>query len=234
VNDVEAGVARLVERYRLATDAGGQLVALAQAVVADTRAPTAVREPHHVVRDHLADSLVALEVEHLRAARTIADIGSGAGFPGLPLAVALPDAWVSLVESNARKCDFIARAAARSRASNVSVVNARVEAWDEGLVSFDAVTARALAPLAVVAEYAAPLLRDGGVVVAWRGARDRAAESEAARAADLLGLETLEPRPVQPYPEAANRHLHLMVKVAETPSAFPRRPGVAAKRPLGR
>jgi 16S rRNA (guanine527-N7)-methyltransferase len=86
----------------------------------------------------------------------------------------------------------------------------------------------------VVAEYAAPLLRVGGRLVAWRGRRDPADEAAGARAALQLGLEAREPVAVRPYPAAEHRHLHVMVKTGETPAKFPRRPGVARKRPLGR
>ena len=97
----------------------------------------------------------------------------------------------------------------------------------------DLVTARALAPLEVVVEYAAPLLRIGGTLVVWRGQRDPEREAAAAKAAEIVGIEVGEVLAVQPYPAARNRHLHLMSKVMETPARFPRRPGIAMKRPLG-
>jgi 16S rRNA (guanine527-N7)-methyltransferase len=233
-NAAEAGLARLVDRYGLDTDASNQLSALLRVVVDDRYSPTAVREPERVVDDHLADSLVALEVEAVREARNIADLGSGAGFPGLPLAIALPASTVVVAESNARKCTFLCRAVETTDLQNAIVVNTRVEAWPDGHDRFEVVTARALASLPVVAEYAAPLLRRGGMLVAWRGQREREAEQQAARAATELGLEVLEPVGVRPYPAATSRHLHLMVKVDATPARFPRRPGVALKRPLGR
>jgi 16S rRNA (guanine527-N7)-methyltransferase len=138
-----------------------------------------------------------------------------------------------LVESVRRRCEFIARAVAECGIRNATVVNARAEAWPQGLGRFDVVTARALAPLAVVAEYAAPLLRVGGVAVLWRGRRDPDDEAAAAVACRELGLEPGEVRRVEPYKGAEHRHLHLLSKVMETPERFPRRPGVAAKRPLG-
>jgi 16S rRNA (guanine527-N7)-methyltransferase len=176
---------------------------------------------------------VALELEAVRGARAIADLGAGAGLPGLPLAIALPGAEVCLVESNRRKCEFIAHAASACSVSNADVVNRRAEAWPEGISRFDLVTARALAPLPVVAEYAAPLLRVGGKLVAWRGQRDAADEAAGRAAARELGLEMGEIVRVEPYPGAVNRHLQPMIKVAETPGRFPRRPGMARKRPLG-
>ncbi len=112
-------------------------------------------------------------------------------------------------------------------------VNARAESWPEGLGACDLVTARALAPLAVVAEYAAPLLALRGSMVAWRGRREPEDEAAGDRAAAELGLELGAVVRVQPYPGALHRHLHVMRKVAPTPDRFPRRPGMARKRPLG-
>jgi 16S rRNA (guanine527-N7)-methyltransferase len=226
-------VAALVQRYTLPEPAQRQLLSLVELVAGDPLAPTTVRDPLAIVADHFADSLVALELPVVRAAGTIADIGSGAGFPGLPLAIALPASSVQLVESSGRKCAFIARAIGSCAIVNAAAVHARAEAWPAGLRAVDLVTARALAPLDVVAEYAAPLLRVGGTLVAWRGRRDRDDEAAARRAAAELGLQEGEPVPVRPYPSARHRHLQLMLKVRETPSRFPRRPGVARKRPLG-
>ncbi len=220
-------------RYELPYGASETLLTLVELVVSDPLAPTSVRDPRRALDDHLADSLVALELAEMRAASKIADLGTGAGLPGLPLAIALPGAEVALVETSSRKCKFIERAINACGVPNAYAVHARVESWKGGLRAFDLVTARALASLDVVAEYAGPLLRVGGTVVVWRGRRDQDAEAAAAAAAAKLGLELREPRPVKPYPAAAHRHLHLMLKVRETPKGFPRRPGMARKRPLG-
>ena len=126
-------------------------------------------------------------LREVRAARRIADLGAGAGIPGLPLAVALPDSEVWLIESNGRKCQFIERAGELMGLTNVRVVNARAEGWPEGRSRVELVTARALAPLDVVAEYAAPLLDLGGHVVAWRGKREPEVEARAIAAARNLG-----------------------------------------------
>ena len=230
---IRARVEELAERYGLAAHASGALLTLLELLVTDPLAPTAIRDPGAVADDHLADSLVALELEQVLAAASIADLGSGAGLPGLPLAIARPDAEVSLLEANARKCAFIERAVQACQIRNATVVNARAEAWSDGLGRFDVVTARALAAPAVVAEYAAPLLRRGGALVIWRGRRDPVAERAASVAARELGLQVTETRPVQPYSTVTRRGLDVMLKVRETPSRFPRRPGVARKRPLG-
>jgi len=223
----------LAERYGLASSAVSQLSALLDALAADLHAPTTIRQPDRAVATHLADSLVALELPAVRDARAIADLGAGAGFPGLPLAIALPSARVALVESVARKCAFIRTAAAAAGLTNVDVVPERAEAWAAGIGTRDLVTARALAPLAVLAEYAAPLLVQDGVLVAWKGRRDPQEERDAVAAAGELGLAVEEIRSVNPYPGAEHRHLHVLRKLAPTPDRFPRRPGMARKRPLG-
>ncbi len=223
----------LVRRHGLDEVAERRLRALAGWMATDPAAPTTVTEPEAVIRDHLADSLVALGLPAVAYARQIADLGAGAGFPGLALAIALPDAHVSLVESNGRKCAFMNRAAAAADVDNAAVVYARAEQWAAGRETCDLVTARALAPLSVVAEYAAPLLTEGGTLVVWRGGRDPEEEERAARASAILGLEPAPPLAVRPYPEAQRRHLHPFIKVAAIPARFPRRPGMALKRPLG-
>ena len=122
-------------------------------------APTAVHDPSEAIAVHLADALSGLEVDAIREARALADLGAGAGVPGLVLAAALPGCRVALVESIARKGAFIAETAAAMGVENVAVVTARAEAWVEGRSAMDVVTARALAALPVLCEYAAPLLR---------------------------------------------------------------------------
>jgi 16S rRNA (guanine527-N7)-methyltransferase len=230
---VNAAIDRLVGRYGLPAASAPALLALTEVLAGDEHAPTTVRDPISAVDVHLADSLVALELDEVRRACTVADIGSGAGFPGLPLAIALPQSSVALIESNARRAAFLERASAASGRSGVQVINSRVEEWADGLGTCDLVVVRALAPLSVVVEYAAPVLSVGGSLVAWRGRRDLEAERAATHAAADLGLESLEPRRVFPYSRAEHRYLHLMSKVRDTPARFPRRPGMALKRPLG-
>src|SRR5271170_5436926 len=95
-----------------------QLAAVLDALANDEHAPTAVHDPQLAADVHLADSLAALELSAVREARSIADLGSGAGFPGLPLAVALPHAHVSLIESQRRSSEFLARVCAAARVEN--------------------------------------------------------------------------------------------------------------------
>jgi 16S rRNA (guanine527-N7)-methyltransferase len=187
----------------------------------------------------VADSLSALELDDLAHARRIADLGSGAGFPGLALAAALPRARFDLIDSQSRKTAVIDRLLQAALLSNARSVTARVEDWARqpaplgGREAYDAVTARALAPLAVLAEYASPLLAQGGMLVAWKGARDEAEERALGEAAKRLAMEPVDVRPVQPFPAARHRHLHLLRKSGPTPDGLPRRAGLARKRHVG-
>src|SRR5947209_2485432 len=168
---VRARLGELVARHGAPGGADACLARLLELLAADPHAPTAVRDPARAVESHIADSLAGLELAAVRAARTLADVGSGAGFPGLPLACSLPHARIALVESAGRKASYLTRTARALGRDNVEVVARRAEQWREGRGSQDAVLARALAPLGVILEYAAPLLRDGGVAVAWGGPR---------------------------------------------------------------
>ncbi len=225
-------LAALATRFELPAAAVSALEALLELVASDAAAPTTIIDPATAVDSHVADALVALDLDEVRAARRVADIGSGAGFPGLVLAAALPDARVSLVESSSRKCAFLSRAVQEMGQGNVEVVPARAEEWSAGVGNCDLVTARAVAPLNVLAEYAAPLLSGGGALVAWKGRRDASEEADGDAAAEATGLSPAVVRRVHPWDGAEHLHLHLYLKVGSTPKRYPRRPGMASKRPL--
>jgi 16S rRNA (guanine527-N7)-methyltransferase len=205
------------------------------ALLRDPAAPVSPKSAKVAEAVHIGDSLSGLELEPVRSAGRIADVGAGAGLPGLVLAAALPGARVDLVESVERKCEFMRRAVAEMELENAAVVCARAEAWSagEGLEAYDAVTARAVGGLATLAELASPLLAEGGVLAAWKGRRDDAEEASLARALPRLALDTVEVRPVTPYPGSRDRHIHLLRKNGPTPEDLPRRDGLAAKRPFG-
>ena len=222
----------LGERWGLAGSQTEALARVLELLRADPLAPSGVRGAT-AVDVHVADSLSALALECVAGARAVADLGSGAGFPGLVLAVALADAQVSLVESAARKCEFLQRLCAAAGVGNARVVCTRAEEWMEGIGEHDLVVARALAPLAVVCEYAAPLLALEGSLVAWKGAVSAAEAAAAERGAALLGLRREQVVRSEPYAGSVAHHLHVYRKVTQTPPAYPRRAGMARKRPLG-
>jgi 16S rRNA (guanine527-N7)-methyltransferase len=196
---------------------------------------SSVTDPGTAWRVHVADSLTGLEIVELSKARRIADIGSGAGFPGLALAVALPDSWVDLIESVGRKCEFIQRAIDETGVPNATVVNARSEevAGTDRRDSYDAVTARAVGRLSTLAELASPLLRENGVLVAWKGKRNPDEEQQLERAAEQLAMRPEQILDVGDRAGSKHRHLHLLRKLGPTPDGLPRRPGMAKKRPRG-
>ncbi len=196
---------------------------------------SSVTEPERAWKVHVDDSLTGLEVPALREAGRVADIGSGAGFPGLVLAVALPRAEVDLIESVGRKCAFIERAAQAAGIGNVRVLNARSEevAAASGRESYDAVTARAVGRLSTLAELASPLLRENGVLVAWKGKRDPDEEAQLTRAAAQLAMHPQQILDVGDRAGSKHRHLHIIGKIGPTPPELPRRSGMAKKRPRG-
>jgi 16S rRNA (guanine527-N7)-methyltransferase len=228
-------VRELSSQWALPPPAEQQLVALLGLLADSTGAATAVRDPERAVDLHVADSLSGLEALASRSrAEAIVDIGSGAGFPGLPLAIALPQVRLDLLEATGRKCRFLEHAIERLALANAATVCGRAEEWAAGAGrdAYDAATARAVGRLPELVEYASPLLREGGLLVAWKGRRDPVEERAGAEAAALVGLRPGEVLTVEPFPGARSRHLHTYEKVAPTPPRFPRRPGMARKRPL--
>jgi 16S rRNA (guanine527-N7)-methyltransferase len=184
-------------------------------------------------RVHVEDSLSGLEF--VGAPHRLADVGAGAGFPGLVLAAALPDTQVDLIESVGRKAGFIERAIVAAGLDNARAVAARSEDWaaGEGGDAYDVVTARAVGRMATLAELASPLLREGGRLVAWKGKRDPEEEAELARAAGSSAMTPTEVHSLAGVAGFKHRHLHVVVKTGPTPPGLPRRAGIAKKRPFG-
>lgn len=204
-------------------------------LAAERASVSSVTGPARAWRVHIVDSLTGLEVAALAEAGRIADIGSGAGFPGLPLAVALPESRVDLVESVGRKCDFIQRAVDLAGIPNATVINARSEEIARGTLreAYDAVTARAVGRLSTLAELASPLLHGDGVLVAWKGKRDPDEERQLQRASGQLAMHPERILDVGRRAGSEHRHLHVLRKRGSTPEGLPRRPGMAKKRPRG-
>lgn len=231
---VEDRCAELSARFGLPEGSAERFERLLAILAAEPASVTSVKDPHEAVEIHVADSLAGLLVPAVVQAARIADIGAGAGLPGLVLAAALPGAEVTLVESVGTKAAFIEAAAVDLGLGNVTVEAVRAEEV-RGLGGYDVVTARALGSLPLVLEYAAPLLRPGGTVVAWKGARDEAETAAGSAAAVELGLSDPRWLAVEPglVRGAQSRHLVVCEKIGLTPERYPRRPGMARKRPLG-
>ena len=223
----------------LSAEAQTKLVAYADLLSRYERANViGTRDFEEILRRHILDSLSCLLFAALRKARKVGDIGSGGGLPGLPLAVVLPEAEITLFESTGKKAAFLRYAVEALGLVNVRVVNARIEesARDNdhrGMYEF--CTARALARISVVAEYSLPLLRRGGHVVAMKGRGDADEWAEGERALKTLGGRVSEEIQVHYLPdvEQGERRLVLLEKSEETPKVYPRRTGTPARNPLG-
>lgn len=215
--------------------AGRAALARVLELLAEERASVSSVVDERAWKVHVADSLTGLEVAELAAARRIADVGAGAGFPGLALAVALPGAQVDLIESVGRKCAFMQRAIGAAGIPNAAVLNTRSEDWanSDGGEAYEAVTARAVGRLSTLAELASPLLKPNGVLIAWKGKRDEEEEEQLARAAESLAMRPEQILDVGNRAGSQHRHLHVLRKVGATPVNLPRKAGIAKKRPKG-
>lgn len=205
------------------------------ALLAEERASVSSVVDKRAWRVHVVDSLTGLEVPEVGTAKRIADVGSGAGFPGLALAVVLPQAQIDLIESVGRKCEFMQRAIEAAGIANATVRNTRSEDWaaSEGRDAYDVVTARAVGRLSTLAELASPLLEPKGVLVAWKGKRDADEEQQLERASETLAMSAETILDVGNRAGSEHRHLHVIRKTGPTPENLPRRPGMAKKRPRG-
>jgi 16S rRNA (guanine527-N7)-methyltransferase len=191
-----------------------------------------------IVLEHLVDALSCFLIEDLRQASSVIDVGTGAGLPGLPLAITRPELRVTLLEAAEKKVRFLKHARAALGLRNLKVLHARVE--EVGRTSsyreaFDLATARAVAALPVVLEYCAPLVRSGGAILAMKGRPSHEELSMGVVASGELGLALREVREVKYSTRLPQKERRLVVfdKVRATPDRYPRRAGLAKKRPLG-
>jgi 16S rRNA (guanine527-N7)-methyltransferase len=193
------------------------------------------REEERLWERHLNDALGLAAIRRPKPGERWADLGSGAGLPGLPLAVAYRATSFTLIDSQRRRVDWVAATAAGLGLANVTVVHARLEDYGRGPArqSFDVATARALGPLPVVAELGLPLLKVGGRLLIPRGRPDSDELEQAAIACAQLGgrIDGVIPNPTSPIDRVG--FVVIMAKIAATSPRFPRRSGVPARTPLG-
>ena len=196
---------------------------------------TAITEPKAIEMRHFLDALTCLLVVAPTPGLRIIDVGTGAGFPGLPLKIAYPDLRVTLLEATAKKVAFLEHLVELLGLEGVTLVNARAEEVgqrEEHRETYDWVLARAVAEMRVLAEYVLPLCRLGGHCLAQKGEDAPQEVAVAQKAIDLLGGRVDQLTPVELPTVAETRYLVDIAKVAATPPAYPRRPGRPAKRPL--
>jgi 16S rRNA (guanine527-N7)-methyltransferase len=193
------------------------------------------REQERLWERHLDDALGLAAIRQPQPEERWADLGSGAGLPGLPLAVAYRATSFTMIDAQRRRLDWVEATAAMLGLSNVTVVHARLEDYGRGPAreSFDVATARALGPLPVVAELGLPLLAVGGQLLVPRGQPDNEELEQAALACEQLGgrVDDVVPNPSSPIDRVG--FVVIMAKIAATSPRFPRRSGMPARTPLG-
>ena len=193
------------------------------------------REQERLWERHLDDALGLVAIRRPEPEERWADLGSGAGLPGLPLAVAHRATFFTMIDAQRRRVDWVEAAAAELRLTNVEAVHARLEDYGRGPAreSFHVATARALGPLPVVAELGLPLLAVGGQLLVPRGQPDTKELEQAALACEQLGgrVDDVVPNPSSPIDRVG--FVVIMAKIAATSPRFPRRSGVPARTPLG-
>jgi 16S rRNA (guanine527-N7)-methyltransferase len=196
---------------------------------------TAITQPQEIQVKHFLDSLTVLRVLKPMAGLRVIDVGTGAGFPGLPLKIVCPAIQLTLVEATRKKLKFCEHVVQRLKLSEVTPVNARAEELGqrpEYRERYDWAIARAVAEMPALAEYLLPLVKRGGRVLAQKGQDAPAETYGAAQAIQKLGGELEQIVSVALPGIAEERHLVVLKKVTATPPQYPRRPGVPGKTPL--
>lgn len=195
---------------------------------------TAITAPAEAVEKHFLDSLLLLEDVPMAAGERLIDVGTGAGFPGIPLAIARPALSVTLLDSLRKRVTFLEAVISELGLSNVQAYHERAELFakrSEQRDAYDWATARAVARLPLLLEYCLPFVRTGGTFIACKGpdgARELAESAHALEALQGCHVRTC----AHTLPGGDTRDILLIEKVAPTPSRFPRKPGAAEKSPL--
>lgn len=196
---------------------------------------TAITDPLAIEIRHFLDSLSVLRALPTGAGLRVIDVGTGAGFPGLPLRLVVPGLQLSLLEATGKKVAFLEHIVKVLNLSGVRFVNARAEEAGQDPAhreKYDVVLARAVAHMPILAEYLLPLCRIGGRCVAMKGESAAAEVAEAEHALRLLGGRLLTLTPVELPGVAETHYLIIIEKTAGTPAQYPRKPGFPAKKPL--
>lgn len=196
---------------------------------------TAIDEPEKVRVKHFLDSLTCVQVMRGTTLNRVIDVGTGAGFPGLPLKIVCPDIKLTLLESVGKKANFCRHMARTLGLEGVEVLQVRAEEIGQLTThreKYDWAMARAVAAMPVLAEFLLPLVRVGGRMLAMKGENAPAEAQTAEHAFRLLGGRLQRLVPVTLPGIADERYLVVVEKVAATPKGYPRRTGLPAKKPL--
>lgn len=194
-----------------------------------------ITEPEAVIKKHFLDSLVILKQLNLKSHKRWLDIGTGAGFPGLVLKIFLPGDSFYLLDSSAKKVNFLNQLIYKLGLKGIDATHGRAEDLaqiGEWRNSFDYVCSRAVASLNILLEYAVPFLKKDGLAYLYKGPEYKKEIDEAANALKTLGAEIKEVVELDVPGLKAERYLVIIEKIASTPEKYPRRAGIPKKRPL--
>ncbi|MDH7577669.1 MAG: 16S rRNA (guanine(527)-N(7))-methyltransferase RsmG [Bacillota bacterium] len=192
------------------------------------------RTREELIRNHFLDSLWCTAGCSFENGRRVLDLGSGAGFPGIPLSISFPGLKVFLLEAQRKRCVFLREACRLLELSNCTILAGRAEKLahlPHLRATFERVVVRALARLVVIVEFALPFLTCGGFLVALKGRDVEEELKEAGNALKILGGEIARVIPYR-FPGETGRHVVVVHKTAQTPAPYPRRPGLPERRPL--
>jgi 16S rRNA (guanine527-N7)-methyltransferase len=196
---------------------------------------TAIRQPEMIRIKHFLDSLTCLLAMREKPMNRVVDVGSGAGFPGLPLKIVCPSMELTLIESVGKKIHFCQTVVEELGLKNVNLLSDRAEVAGQNpnhRQQYDWAVARAVAALPTLVEYLLPLVRVGGSILAMKGESAPAEAQQAENAICILGGHLRKLIPISLPKVAEDRFLVVIDKVAATPPLYPRRAGIPEKRPL--
>jgi len=196
---------------------------------------TALSREDDIVHKHFVDSLSCFLSGKLEGSLDVIDVGTGAGFPGIPLAIARPELSLTLLDATRKKVEFVGRVCQGLGLSNAHAVWGRAEALGQQPAHrerYDRVVTRAVSSLSSLYELCLPLLKVGGYLIAQKGSDADAEAARAASAGEKLGGEIVEVMPFRLPITGDPRSLVIVEKVTPTPGNYPRRPGVPQKNPL--
>jgi len=196
---------------------------------------TAIRDSESIRTKHFLDSLSCILAWRTNPPNRLIDIGTGAGFPGIPLKILYPNLKLTLAESVGKKANFCQHIVSMLGLDNVTVIQARAEELGQNpdhREKYDWAVARAVANLNVLSEYLIPLVRVGGTMLAQKGESGPAEAQSAESAMKILGGKLRQLIPVHLPGIAEDRYLILVDKIAATPPKYPRKPGIPTKQPL--
>jgi len=193
---------------------------------------TAITDPKEIILKHFIDSLTM--ANKIKEGETLIDVGTGAGFPGIPLAIVKQEVKITLLDSLNKRVHFLQDVIQVLQLNNIRAVHARVEEFAKNKKEreqYDIATSRAVAPLNVLAEYLLPLVKIGGKCVCMKGSNIEEIK-QAEKAVTLLGGEIKQIEEITLPESDMKRHIILLEKIKQTPSKYPRKPGTPSKEPI--